>query len=80
MIYPEIIHKDKDSVPDLPGFTRLESRSIRFSFTVRDEQIGNLLSMTPHFWRISKEGARHLAELKCLQDEASIVINVYEAQ
>lgn len=80
VIYPEIILKEKDSVPDLPGFHRLSTIPVRFSFEAEGEQIENLLSMTPHFWRISREGAQRLQELKDLKDEASVVVNVYRAE
>ena len=77
VIYPELLFKEKDSVPDLPGFRRIVSRSLRFSFAVAGEQIGHLLSMTPHFWRIGKDGALRLQQLTRLSDTASVIINVF---
>ena len=77
VIYPEILLKDKDSVPELPGFRLEKSRALSFEFTAEGEQIENLLSMTPHFWRISAEGAARLAQTRTLSDRASVVINVY---
>lgn len=77
IIYPEVFHQEKDTCPRLPGFTLLRSEPVRFSFTVRDAQVGNLLSMTPHFWRVSAEGARRLAGTKTLHDTANCVINVF---
>ena len=77
IIYPEILLKDKDSVPALPGFRLAESIPVQFEFTARGEQIQNLLSMTPHFWRISAEGARRLEQTQVLTDRASCVVNVY---
>ncbi len=77
VIYPELHHKQKDSVPTLPGFELTVSRPIRFSFTAEGEQVQNLLSMTPHVYRISREGARRLAETTSLTDTASCVLNVY---
>ena len=77
IIYDELIFRDKDSVPELPGFVRLESIPIRFTFTVEGEQIRNLFSMTPHVFRIGKEGARRLQETTVLTDTASCVLNVY---
>ena len=77
IIYPEILLKDKDSVPELPGFELVESIPVNFEFTAEGEQIGNLLSMTPHFWRISAEGAQRLAATEKLTDRASCVVNVY---
>ena len=78
IIYPEILRKEKDSVPELPGFELVQSTPVRFEFTVEGEQIGNLLSMTPHFWRISAEGAKRLKATETLTDTASCVVNVYK--
>ncbi len=80
IIYPEILLKEKDSVPELPGFTLEESKALSFEFTAEGEQIQNLLSMTPHFWRISAEGAARLEQTTVLQDKASVVINVYRPE
>ena len=77
IIYPEILLKEKDSVPELEGFALLSSTPVRFEFTAQGDRIGDLLSMTPHFWRISAEGARRLKETQTLTDTASCVVNVY---
>ena len=77
IIYPELLLKEKDSVPEIPGFALVRSVPIRFEFTVEGEQMGNLLSMTPHVYRISKEGAERLAATEKLTDTASAVLNVY---
>ena len=80
IIYPELKLKEKDSVPELPGFHLVKSTPIRFEFTVEGEQVQNLLSMTPHVYRISKEGAARLAATQTLSDTASCVLNVYRPQ
>ena len=77
IIYPEILLKEKDSVPVLAGFELGSSTPVRFEFTAEGAQIGNLLSMTPHFWRISAEGAKRLKATEKLTDTASCVVNVY---
>lgn len=77
IIYPELLHREKDSVPTIPGFRLVNSVPVRFSFRVEGDQIGNLLSMTPHFWRITREGAQRLSQTKLLEDTASIVVNTY---
>lgn len=79
VIYDRLIHKEKDSVPELPGFSLISSENIRFSFTVEGEQIRNLFSMTPHVFRIGKAGAERLAETERLTDTASCMLNVYRA-
>ena len=77
IIYPTLTEKPKDSVPDLPGFTLAQSRQVKFTFTVEGDQVQNLLSMTPHVYRISKEGAEALVATERLTDTASCVINLY---
>lgn len=77
IIYPELKFKEKDSVPELPGFTLHKSVPIRFSFTVEGAQIQNLFSMTPHVFRIGKEGAERLKNTQTLTDTASCVLNIY---
>ena len=80
IIYPEILLKEKDSVPVIEGFSLVESIPVKFEFTAEGEQIGNLLSMTPHFWRISAQGARRLEQVTALTDRASCVVNVYRRE
>ena len=77
IIYDELKFKEKDSVPELPGFELQKSIPIRFTFTVEGEQIQNLFSMTPHVFRIGKEGAQRLKNTQILTDTASCVLNVY---
>ena len=77
IIYPKLLHKEKNTTPDLPGFTLVRQIPIRFTFTVEGQQVQNLLSMTPHVYRISKEGAQRLQETDKLTDTASAVLNIY---
>ncbi len=77
IIYPTLTHKEKFTTPVIPGFRLAESRSVRFSFTVEGQQVQNLLSMTPHVYRISKEGAQRLRQTEILTDTASCVLNLY---
>lgn len=77
IIYPSLTEKPKDTAPELPGFTLEHSENVKFSFTVEGKQVQNLLSMTPHVYRISKEGAESLAATEKLTDTASCVINLY---
>ena len=77
IIYQQLHHKEKTTVPELPGFELLESVPIRFVFRVEGAQVRNLFSMTPHVFRIGKEGARRLEATDSLTDTASCVLNVY---
>ena len=78
IIYPELYHKEKYTTPEIPGFRLTESRKLQFSFTVEDQQVQNLLSMTPHVYRIGKEGAEALRQTNILTDTASCVLNLYK--
>ena len=77
IIYPEVFKQEKNTVPRLPGFELVESIPVRFAFVAEGEQVQNLLSMTPHFWRISAQGAQRLRETERLEDTASCVVNVF---
>ena len=77
IIYPQLTHKPKQTVPEVPGFRLVESRPVRFSFTAEGQQVQNLLSMTPHVYRIGKEGADRLRQTQILTDTASCVLNLY---
>ena len=77
IIYDRLNFKEKDTVPQLPGFERIDSIPIRFTFTVEGEQVQNLFSMTPHVFRIGKDGAERLRRTERLTDTASCVLNVF---
>ena len=77
IIYPQLTHREKNSAPMLEGFVLQESKPVKFTFTVEGQQVQNLLYMTPHIYRISKEGLRRLQNTPCLTDTASCVINLY---
>ena len=77
IIYDQLNFKEKDTVPALPGFELVKTVPIRFSFAVEGQQIRNLFSMTPHVFRVGKEGVRRLEQTETLTDTASCVLNVY---
>ena len=81
IIYPEILRKEKVLHGELAGFRLEKTETLEFSFTLDDrDQVQNLLSMTPHFWRISKDGAARLAATDRLTDTAQVVFNLYRKE
>ena len=81
VIYPELLHKQKQTAAELLGFSLAESRLLEFEFTLDSrEAVADLLSMTPHFWRITKEGAARAAETDYLQDTARVILNLYRSE
>ena len=81
IIYPEILRKEKTMHADLAGFCLEQSELLEFTFSLEEQaQVQNLLSMTPHFWRISKDGAARLAAADRLTDTAQVVFNLYRKE
>lgn len=81
IIYPALLEKPKELHPDYPEFSLLHKETLSFDFKLESGQmVQNLLSMTPHFWRISREGALALANTAHLEDTAQVIFNVYGRQ
>lgn len=81
IIYPEILRKGKDLHPTFAGFHLSKTQTLEFSFTLENnKQVQDLLSMTPHFWRISKEGAERLHQTNTLTDTAQVVFDLYQKE
>ena len=80
IIYDQVLHKEKEGMTELPGFTLEQVVPVQFTFTVTGEQVQNLLSMTPHVYRISKAGADRLRQTEELTDTASCILGLYKAE
>lgn len=80
IIYETVLHKEKEGMTALPGFTLEKLVPVTFTFTVEGAQVQDLLSMTPHVYRISKAGADRLRQTETLTDRASCILGLYKAQ
>lgn len=81
IIYPTLSEREKTLHPILEGFTLLHEETLCFDFRLENhEAVQNLLYMTPHAWRISREGAQALSQTEQLSDRAEVVFNVYGRQ
>ena len=82
----ELIYDDpylNDPRRDLPaegdGLRLLEIRNVTFEITVTDpDHREALFSMTPYYWRTSREGHSRLAAAEALTTEVSFDLHVYE--
>ena len=82
----QIIYDDpylNDPRRDLPaegdGFTLEETRNVTFEITVTDPAHREaLFSMTPYYWRTSREGHGRLAAAEGLTTEVSFDLHVYK--
>ena len=80
LIYPEIIQKQEKNQRDYPGFVLRQEEMLEFELHLTEHQeIMQLLSMTPHVWRIGKEGAQRAAEASELQDRAQVLFRLYQS-
>ena len=82
----QLIYDDpylNDPRRDLPaegdGLTLVETRNVSFTVTVIDPAHREaLFSMTPYYWRTSREGHGRLASAEALETEVSFDLHVYK--
>jgi 23S rRNA (guanine745-N1)-methyltransferase len=82
----EIIYAEvrKSGPPDLScvegmGFSMLDRQSLQFKTgAINNEQINNLLVMTPHFYRATKEGREAAGKLEKLVITVDVVFRILE--
>jgi 23S rRNA (guanine745-N1)-methyltransferase len=78
LIYSELIEK-QEKHPDCPGFQLVSQETLEFPISLTEPgEVQELLSMTPHFWRITKEGAQRAAAAEGLQDMAQVEFRLYQ--
>lgn len=79
LIYPEVRQKPQQAPGEYLGFRLVEAQTLEFDISLTcGDQVQQLLAMTPHYWRISKEGAQRAAEATGLRDRAQVLFYVYE--
>lgn len=78
LIYSQITEKQAKCAEKLPGFELFSTKTLEFPLTLTsNEEIMQLLSMTPHVWRITKEGAQRAAQAQMLTDMAQVEFRLY---
>ena len=78
IIYPEI-KKSDTSQNEIKGFALLKSEAVTFKEKItNNEKINQLLIMTPHFYRASKEGKQKAANLNKLDITINVIFKVLE--
>lgn len=78
VIYPEI--KVKEYEQYLSDFTALEVCSVSevsYDIELSNEDLGRLLLMTPHFWRVKEENKAKLLEMESIVVTISVTVGVY---
>ena len=78
-LYSEVYLNDPEKLGELKGFTRIKTDRVTYKVTIEGrEQIENLFSMTPYYWKTSREDADKLRELEGLETELDFEIAVFE--
>lgn len=77
IIYPQLLQREKH--PATPeGFQLLQEQTLEFSFVLHtQQQVQDLLAMTPHYWRITQSGAQAAAATDYLEDTAQVLFRLY---
>ncbi len=81
IIYPEVKKSQPQDLSYLEnkGFSLLDSQPLLFrTGAINKEQIKNLLIMTPHFYRATKEGREAASNLKELNLTVDVVFRILE--
>lgn len=78
LIYSTLTEKAAQVAAEYPGFQLEREETLEFSFALDNSaDIQRLLTMTPHFWRITREGAQRAAQATELQDRAQVRFRLY---
>ena len=79
IIYPEVRKSDPQDLSYLEetGFSMTDSQQLQFKTgSINNEQINNLLIMTPHLYRATKEGREAASHLQKLELTVDVVFRV----
>lgn len=78
LIYSTLMEKAVQTPAEYPGFYLEREETLEFGFTLDNgADIQRLLTMTPHFWRITREGAQRAARATELTDRAQVQFRLY---
>lgn len=77
VIYDKVYKQDKK--PKESKFLKeVLRKEVKFSFTLNNDQLLDLLLMTPHFWRMKKEKKEQLAKVEKMNLTAAFWVRVLE--
>lgn len=78
-LYNEVYLNNPEKLAEIDGFTRIKAEKVSYKTVIEGrEQIENLFSMTPYYWKTSREDAEKLRELDTLETELDFEIAVFE--
>ena len=75
----EKTYENEEKTREYDGFCFVGKESCKYSVTVEGEDILDLFTMTPYYWKTSKSDFEKLTKLTKLETELSFEISVYKA-
>lgn len=76
VLYANPYLNDEEEYP-LVSFEQVRQTRVQYDITVEGENIRNLLSMTPYFWRTSEQDIARLDKIDILKTPVEFIITVY---
>lgn len=69
---------ENDTEIELAKFELCDTYKIKYELNILHEDIWNLFSMTPYYWKTSKENSEKLKNIDTLYTEADFIIRVFQ--
>ena len=73
-------YENEEKHREYDGFSFVGKEACQYEITVEKEDIFDLFTMTPYYWKTSKSDFEKLSKLERLETELSFEISVYQAQ
>ena len=78
-LYSEVYLNNPEKLTDIEGFTRIKTDRVSYKTVIEGkEQIENLFSMTPYYWKSSRRDADKLRELNVLETELDFEVVIFQ--
>ncbi len=79
IIYPEtILSEDSEKAQEQEGFSHIRTESITYAMDLDQEELLELVQMTPHYWKTSRTDKNALKEFSALNVTVSMLILIYQ--
>ena len=79
IIYPEtILSEDSEKMQKQDGFSHIGTETITYAIDLNQEELLELVQMTPHYWKTSKTDKNALKEFSALKVTVSMLILIYQ--
>ena len=71
-------YKNEQKIPNYDGFDLCDAKELKYTFECTNAQIKNLFTMTPYFWKTSKQDMLKLDNIEKLEITAHFFLHIYK--